>query len=148
MNQKQNKKVGKLFIQTGAAVTDKYEKLAKSVAAKYGLTVCEIDILTCLYGGHKPHTVRYVSHNTHYSKGMISRCVDSLNKNGYVTVVRDEIDRRAVRISLTEKANPACRALTSQVRAFSATLTAGLSETETEELERILAMVSENIDEL
>lgn len=140
--------LGKKFIKTGAAVSDKHEKLSKAVAAEYGLTVCEMDILICLYGSQKPHTVRYVSHNTHYSKGMISRCVESLHQAGYVEVARDTIDRRAVRITLNDKAQPAIQSFNEKADIFANAIYDGLSEKDMEELDRIMTVIYNNTENM
>lgn len=140
--------MAKQFIKVGAAVSSKHEKLAKLVAAEYGLTVCEIDIIMCLHAGHKPHTVKYVSHHTHYSKGMISRCVESLNQADYVTVVRDTVDRRAVRISLNDKAKPVIKSFNAKANVFANSIYDGLSEQDASELERMLSVIYNNIEEL
>lgn len=132
-------------IGTGAIVSNKHEKLAKQVGAKFNLTVCEMKILYCLYLSGKPHTIRYISRNTHYSKCMISRCVDVLQQNGYLTVVRDLIDRRAVRISLTEKSMPAVQAFAQAEEEFEERLYADLSEKEINELNHILQVVEQNM---
>lgn len=141
-------KMGKKFVKVGAAVSSKHEKLAKATAAEFGLTVCEMDILMCLFMGHKPHTVRYVSHQTHYSKGMISRCVESLNQGGYVTVERDTIDRRAVRISLTDKAQPVIKSFNEKANVFVNTIYEGLSDHDVAELDRMLTVIYNNTEKL
>lgn len=65
-----------------------------------------VEILLCLDQSKTPQAVRDVSCDTEYSKGMISRCVENLRQQGYVTVERNVQDRRAVCIALTEKAKP------------------------------------------
>lgn len=140
--------VGSALIKAGITVADKYDKISKAVGAEYQLSVCEMGILHCLYMSSKPHTVRYVSNNTHYSKGMISRCVESLNQNGYVTVVRDEIDRRAVRISLTEKSEKPIRSLCEKMQEFSANVYSEISESELDEFNRILVLVTKKVEDM
>ena len=86
------------------------------------------EILLCLDQSKAPQTVRDVSHDTDYSKGMISRCVEELRKQGYVTVVRDKEDRRAVRISLTDKAKAVIADFHSKESALVETMYAGLNK--------------------
>lgn len=146
-----NKKMtalGNKFIRTGDAVSSKYKSLSKAAAAEYGLTVCEMDILMCLDRCKTPQTVRDVSHDTHYSKGMISRCVESLRLNDYVTVVRDTVDRRAVRISLTEKAKPALTEFNTHASELTNALYAGLSEADLKELDQLTEIVLANIEDM
>ncbi len=140
--------LGNKFIRTGDAVSSKYKGLSKAVAAEYQLTVCEMDILMCLDRCKTPQTVRDVSHDTHYSKGMISRCVESLRQSGYVTVERDTVDRRAVRISTTEKAKPAIVLFHDQANGFIEALYAGLNETDIQTLDQLMETVLANIEDM
>ena len=106
------------------------------------------EILLCLDQSKAPQTVRDVSHDTDYSKGMISRCVEELRKQGYVTVVRDKEDRRAVRISLTDKAKAVIADFHSKESALVETMYAGLNDADIQDLDRILEIVQANIADM
>ena len=149
---------GSKFIQTAKAVSKKRKELAEAVGMEAAGTVaakgdkkarvsrCMVEILLCLDQSKAPQTVRDVSHD--YSKGMISRCVEELRKQGYVTVVRDKEDRRAVRISLTDKAKAVIADFHSKESALVETMYAGLNDADIQDLDRILEIVQANIADM
>lgn len=95
---------GELFA-AASLIMNAYSDATKQVAAEYGVTTCELDILSCLMQQGKPLSVKHISESVHYSKGMISRNVESLRVKGLVSVERNAVDRRAVCVALTEQAN-------------------------------------------
>jgi len=151
---------GSKFIQTAKAISKKRKELAEAVGMEAAGTVaakgdkkarvsrCMVEILLCLDQSKAPQTVRDVSHDTDYSKGMISRCVEELRKQGYVTVVRDKEDRRAVRISLTDKAKAVIADFHSKEIALVETMYAGLNDADIQDLDRILEIVQANIADM
>lgn len=73
------------------------------------LTVKEmhaIDAITI----HGQLTVSQVAQKLHLSRATITATVDRLVRKGYATRVRDQKDRRVVRLSLTKKGKLLCRA--------------------------------------
>ena len=79
---------------------------------------------------------------------MISRCVEELRKQGYVTVVRDKEDRRAVRISLTDKAKAVIADFHAKEKEMIETMYAGLNDADIQDLDRILEIVQANIADM
>lgn len=151
---------GSKFIRTSKAVSQKRKELAEAVGmeavgaevmkGEKGARVskCMVEILLCLDQSKTPQTVRDVSHDTDYSKGMISRCVEELRQQDYVTVERDKEDRRAVRISLTDKAKSVIADFRAKESKLVETIYAGLSEADIQELDRILEIVQANIADM
>ncbi len=151
---------GSKFIHTSKAVSKKRKELAEAVGMEAAAAVavkgekkakvsrCMVEILLCLDQSKTPQTVRDVSHDTDYSKGMISRCVEELRQQDYVTVERDKEDRRAVRISLTDKAKSVIADFRSKESEMIETVYAGLSEADIQELDRILEIVQANIADM
>lgn len=151
---------GSKFIQTAKAISKKRKELAEAVGMEAAGTVaakgdkkarvsrCMVEILLCLDQSKAPQTVRDVSHDTDYSKGMISRCVEELRKQGYVTVERNVQDRRAVCIALTEKAKPVIADFHAKEKEMIETLYAGLNDADIQDLDRILEIVQANIADM
>lgn len=140
--------LGNKFIRTGHAVSSKYKRLSKDVAAEYDLKVCEMDILMSLERCKTAQTVRDVSRDTGYSKGMISRCVYSLKQSGYVTVEHDTVDRRAVQIELTDKSTPVIALFHEKASSFIETLYAGLSDADLQALDQLMDTVLANTEDM
>lgn len=151
---------GSKFIRTSKAVSQKRKELAEAVGMEAAAAVavkgekkakvsrCMVEILLCLDQSKTPQTVRDVSHDTDYSKGMISRCVEELRQQDYVTVERDKEDRRAVRISLTDKAKSVIADFRTKESELIETIYAGLNEADIQDLDRILEIVQANIADM
>jgi hypothetical protein len=147
---------GSKFIQTSKAVSKKRQKLAETVGLegavmgekKAKVSRCMVEILLCLDQSKTPQAVRDVSFDTEYSKGMISRCVENLRQQGYVTVERNVQDRRAVCIALTEKAKPVIADFHAKEKEMIETLYAGLNDADIQDLDRILEIVQANIADM
>ena len=75
----------------------------------------------------------------------VSVLLRRLEEEGYVTRVPDPVDRRAVRVSLTEKGREFDRLHLSNICSNDQTAMAGLSPEEVETLTRLLARVRDNL---
>lgn len=70
----------------------------------YDLTFGEFDVLMFLAQGSYD-TSKDIARERGYSRSMISKMVDRLMKQDYLTVQQDQEDRRIVHLKLTPKAN-------------------------------------------
>ena len=77
---------------------------------------------------------------------MISQNVESLRVKGFVSVERNVVDRRAVCIALTEKANDVSKAAVTATNNFSHMLFAGIDEGEKEALMSVLQKMVVNLE--
>lgn len=136
---------GELFA-AASFIMNAYSDTTKQVAAEYGVTTCELDILSCLMQQGKPLSVKHISESVHYSKGMISRNVESLRVKGLVSVERNVMDRRAVCVALTEKANNVAKAAIKATNNFSNTLFVGIDEGEKDALMSVLQNMVVNLE--
>jgi MarR family transcriptional regulator for hemolysin len=75
----------------------------------------------------------------------LTRHVDSLEQSGLVARHRDSVDRRAVRVELTEAGEHLHATLLKAVIAFHERLTAGVSEQELERLHGSLERLEQNV---
>lgn len=134
------------LLNAASQIMNAYSDATKQVATKYGVTTCELDILSCLMQQNKPLSVKHISECVHYSKGMISRNVESLRVKGFVSVERNVVDRRAVCIALTEKANDVSKTAVTATNNFSHMLFAGIDEGEKEALMSVLQKMVVNLE--
>jgi MarR family transcriptional regulator for hemolysin len=75
----------------------------------------------------------------------LTRHLDGLEETGLVRRVRDEADRRAVRVELTEEGELLFQKLRRAVIAFNRDLTSGVTEPELERLRKLLARLEQNV---
>ena len=75
----------------------------------------------------------------------LTRHLDGLEQSGLVVRHRDSVDRRAVRVELTDEGERLHATLLKAVIAFNKRLTAGIGETELERLQRGLAQLEQNV---
>lgn len=81
----------------------KTEELAmKETAENNELSVSEIHTLVAV-GRHAPKTMSTIAQELLINVSTLSIAINKLEKKGFVTRIRDNSDRRIVRISLTEK---------------------------------------------
>jgi MarR family transcriptional regulator for hemolysin len=74
----------------------------------------------------------------------LTRHLDGLEQSGLIRRVRDDSDRRAVRVELTADGERLFQTLRHAVVAFNRDLTAGLTETELERIRKTLARLEQN----
>lgn len=80
-----------------------YRKFSKAAIEDEHISVCGLQILDALRYYPDKNTVSDLAENIEVSKGLISREVEVLRKNGYVTTSVDLKDRRVLRISINRE---------------------------------------------
>ncbi len=75
----------------------------------------------------------------------LTRHLDGLERAGFVERHRDPVDRRAVRVELTDAGERLFAELLTAVIAFNRRLTAGLAAQELERLQQTLARLDQNV---
>jgi len=78
----------------------------------------------------------------------LCRMIDRLEEAGLVERRRDDNDRRAWRIHLTEAATPVLARLEAMGTQFNADILAGIAEADREAARRVLARVRHNLDRI
>jgi DNA-binding MarR family transcriptional regulator len=98
--------------------TIKLNKLCKTVVSAYRAYAQEalsegqvisptgMAVLTSLYNNPEGDTISSIAFAIDVSKGLVSREVEKLRKDGYVTTLTDENDRRMVRLKLKDETVP------------------------------------------
>ncbi|MGN1131478.1 MAG: MarR family winged helix-turn-helix transcriptional regulator [Ruminococcus sp.] len=80
-----------------------YRRFSKAAIEGEHISVCGLQILDALRYYPDSNTVSDLAENLEVSKGLISREVEVLRKNGYVTTAVDANDRRVLRISINRE---------------------------------------------
>ncbi|MGN1126543.1 MAG: MarR family winged helix-turn-helix transcriptional regulator [Ruminococcus sp.] len=80
-----------------------YRRFSKAAIEEEHISVCGLQILDALRYYPDNNTVSDLAENLEVSKGLISREVEVLRKNGYVTTAVDAKDRRVLRIKINRE---------------------------------------------
>ena len=80
-----------------------YRTFSKLAVEGEKVSVCGLQILTTLRYYPELNTVSDLADNLEFSKGLISREVETLRKGNYVTTAVDEKDRRVLRIFINKE---------------------------------------------
>ncbi len=128
-----------IFMQLGSRV---FEQLIGKTAAKWQLSVSEIQIL--LFLDQMPHldTARDVAQYCGMSKASVSGNVLKLATRGLLTVDVDLRDRRFQHLTLTEQVAPILSDTRALLQRLDAQILAPLTENEREQLLSLLARIN------
>lgn len=92
------------FMENYFKIEKAYRRFFHEEAEKYQLTPNEVLVILFLYeNGSSVDTAKDIARYEGVSKGLIARSVDSLTEKGYLTLKRDEMDRRVIHLHLTEQ---------------------------------------------
>lgn len=75
-----------------------YDKKIKGMAERYGLTPAEVNVLLFLANNPEYNTAKDISEMRLLPKSCVSRAVDSLTRQGFLTSREDEKDRRILHL--------------------------------------------------
>ncbi len=114
--------------------------------AEDGLTATQWMTLVSLYFDHADTCVGLARKMAH-DKGAMTRLIDQMEANGWVTRQRDDADRRVVRLSLTDAGRAAAVAAKQKVIACWNGFLADWSDTEVEELVTMLQRLRRTMEE-
>ncbi|MCT2593184.1 MarR family transcriptional regulator [Streptomyces sp. N2-109] len=112
------------------------EREIKAFAASHGLEMGELDVLTTLQRSGPPYelTAGQLVKASMVTSGAITNRIDRMEAKGLVERVRDEGDRRTVRMRLTERGSEITLAFMSEHLANEARILGGLSRAECAQL--------------
>ncbi len=118
-----------------------YTKLIMKEAKKFGLTQNEADVLLFLNNNPQFNTATDIVTNRLIAKSNVSTAVESLRLKNYVSVKTDEVNRRVVRIFLTQDAQPVIDDLKEGQNKFACILKESMGD---EEIEMFFALIEKN----
>ncbi|WP_120495473.1 MarR family winged helix-turn-helix transcriptional regulator [Kiloniella sp. EL199] len=126
-----------------------YRSVSQSIAEVYtkskGLTVYQWRVMVVL-GNSQPLSASEVVDYSSLDKVQVSRAIKGLLEREFIERHVDEIDKRKVNLLLTEKGNDTLQELIPLVLKREQEILDGLSETEKETLEKLMARVLKNAD--
>lgn len=83
-----------------------HDKYIQVVCEKFDMPKIEIDILLFLHYNPTLDTAKDMVKYRFFSKSHISKALDHLQENGYVSTQREENDRRKVHLTIRSEAHP------------------------------------------
>lgn len=83
---------------TGSQFKRLYEKKIRNMATRYALTPAEINVLLFLANNPDYNTAKDISEMRMLPKSCVSKAVDSLIRQGFLTSSEDEKDRRILHL--------------------------------------------------
>ena len=125
-----------------------YERQCAPVRKEFGLTQTAFDILLFLANNPEYHTARDIVEVRRLKANLVSVNVDKLVNEGYLAREKIPRDRRKVKLTLTEKAEPVIRRGRNFQKDFFRALSDGISEADLEKLSEITLQIEENLDAL
>lgn len=124
-----------------------YDKLIHELASHYGLTPNEVNILLFLANNPECDTAKDIAEMRCLPKSCISRCVDSLIRQGFLASREDEKDRRILHLSILPAAGDLVRDALVTQEDFLSCVFNGFTEAERRAFEHLTEKIIENIKE-
>lgn len=90
---------------TGSQFKRLYEKKIRNMAARYALTPAEINVLLFLANNPDYNTAKDISEMRMLPKSCVSKAVDSLIRQEFLTSTEDEKDRRILHLFILPSAD-------------------------------------------
>lgn len=119
-----------VFWENQKLVSALYAQCSKPVCAKYGLTRMEYDILMFLHNNPQYDTAAEIVRVRMLTKSHVSSAVKTLEEKGFLTGRFKDGGHKAVRLTITEKADPLIRDGEAAQLAFGEALFRGFSPEE------------------
>lgn len=122
-----------------------YEKECDALLNKYCLRRIELEILFFLSTDRKCDTAKEICSCKYLSKAHISKAIDNLTQQKFIETTPDKVDRRCVRIRLTEGSDPIIEEMKKVKQKIMEIIYLGVTEEEKEVLSSIAMKISYNI---
>jgi MarR family transcriptional regulator for hemolysin len=121
------------------------ENMLERAAKQCGLSIQEADVLSFLRENPEFDTACDVALYREVSRAYVSKAVELLEQRGYLSISRDEADRRKQRLKITDTAKAVAEALHEAQSAFYNAVTANLTEEEIKTMLAIIGKCAENV---
>ena len=122
-------------------------KIKNLEMAEYGLRSAHISCLYYLYGEHDL-TATDLCERCEEDKATISRALDYLESNGYITCESKSAKRYKSPLLLTEKGKEVSRQIAEKINRVLDEVSAGLSEAERVSFYRSLSIISNHLEQV
>lgn len=124
-----------------------YDKKIKGMAERYGLTPAEVNVLLFLANNPEYDTAKDISELRLLPKSCVSKAVDSLVRQGFLTSREDEKDRRILHLSILPAAAGVVADAQANQREFLSCAFYNFTEEERQALDHLMAKLTQNIKE-
>ena len=125
-----------------------YDGLYDDLKIKYGLTMNEIMFLLYLDKHQMKNTAREIVEDLMMTKSHISKSVDSLAKDNIIIRVRDEQDRKIIRLYINKTADDLLNDLRNREKLINKNITKGISKEDLETFDMVLKCMQRNVIEM
>lgn len=124
-----------------------YDKKVRGMADQYGLTPNEVNILLFLVNNPDYDTAKDIVEMRQLPKSCVSKSVDSLIRQGFLTSREDEKDRRILHLSILPAAVNVVQDAQNTQHEFLSCIYKNFTEPERQTLERLAQKLVENTKE-
>ena len=124
-----------------------YDKLISEMASRYGLSANEVNILLFLANNPECDTAKDIGETRCLPKSCVSRAVDSLIRQGFLSSREDEKDRRILHLSILPAAKDLVRDAQVTQEDFLSCVFDGFTEAERCAFDRLTEKIIHNIKE-
>lgn len=122
-----------------------YDGLYDDLKVKYGLTMNEIMFLLYLDKHQMKNTAREIVEDLMMTKSHISKSVDSLARENIIIRVRDEQDRKIIRLYINKTSDDLLNDLRKREKLINKNITKGISKEELETFDKVLKCMQSNV---
>lgn len=137
------------FMEHYYKIEKAYRRFFHEEAEKYQLTPNEVLVVIFLYErGSSVDTAKDIAQYEGVSKGLVARSVDSLTEKGYLTLVRDETDRRVIHLHLTRQCDEIVQQMAEKKKRFLECIQKDIPKEDIQITARTLQHFMENISSL
>lgn len=124
-----------------------YDKKIRGMAGQYGLTPNEVNVLLFLVNNPDYDTAKDIVEMRQLPKSCVSKSVDSLIRQGFLSSCEDEKDRRILHLSILPAADGVVRDAQDTQREFLSCIYKDFTEPERRTLEHLAQKLVENTKE-
>ncbi len=125
-----------------------YDNSFDDLRIKYGLTMNEIMFLLYLDKNKANNTASEIVENLVTTKSHISKSIDSLAKRNIIIRIQDELDKKIIRLYISDTANDLLYDLRTREEIINRTITKGIPKDDLETFNRVLEQMKKNVYDL
>lgn len=125
-----------------------YDNSFDDLRIKYGLTMNEIMFLLYLDKNKANNTASEIVENLVTTKSHISKSIDSLAKRNIIIRIQDELDKKIIRLYISDTANDLLDDLRTREEIINRTITKGIPKDDLENFNRVLEQMKKNVYDL
>lgn len=133
------------FILSAQQLKKAYEKACYRARKKYGLTQNELEVMHFLWKNPDFNSAKDIADSRAISRSLVCKSVESLEKQGLLTVQNDREDRRYLRLYLTGPAREIMDQAFRQENEFLNVIFKGITPEEQDVFFHILGKIRENV---